>query len=181
MVKVLAENSGHFKAMQEITQSISSDCAMDVLCQRIVDAVVRVTAADACLMYLLDAAGGNLVLAASKNPLPPNSRSIRLKIGEGITGWVGREKKPLAIAERAYEDSRFKLFSSLPEDRYEAFLSVPIIFKGRTTSVINVQHKNPHKYSANTVKLITTIAKQVGGVIEHARLYEETKKKSCAV
>ncbi len=101
MVKVLAENSVHFKTLQEITQSISSDCPLDVPYQRIVEAVVRLTASDACLMYLLDSQGENLVLAASKNPLPPSCRCIKLKLGEGITGWVGKGEKPLAITQQA--------------------------------------------------------------------------------
>ena len=178
MVKVLAENSSHFKTLQEITQSISSDCPLDVLYQRIVEAVVRVTTADACLMYLLDTQGENLVLVASKNPLPPSCRSIKLKLGEGITGWVGKEKKPLALAERAYEDSRFKLYSCLPEDRYEAFLSVPMVTKNRLVGVINAQHKKPHEYGKEDVLLVWMVAGQVAGVVENARLLEQAKTRA---
>ena len=45
-----------------------------------------------------------------------------MKMGEGITGWVAENRQPVAIAERAYEDSRFKFFNELPEDRFEVFL-----------------------------------------------------------
>jgi len=103
---------------------------------------------------------------------------VVLKVGEGITGWVARENQTVAIKARAYKDPRFKSFDVLPEDRYEAFLSVPIIYKGKAVGVVNVQHKSQQDYSAETVNLIDMIAKQVGGIIEHARLFDETKKKA---
>ena len=115
---------------------------------------------------------------ASKTPHKEELGKINLRIGEGITGWVAKESKPVAIKENAYKDPRFKGFDVLPEDKYEAFLSVPVIYKGKAIGVINVQHKNPNEYTPNTVDLIATIAKQVGGVIEHARLYEDTKQKA---
>ena len=54
-----------------------------------------------------------------------------IKIGEGITGWVAENRQPVAVAERAYEDFRFRLFNELPEDRFESFLSVPMVSGGR--------------------------------------------------
>ena len=45
-------------------------------------------------------------------------------MGQGITGWVGEHKKPVAITRKAYMDPRFESFSELPEDRFEAFLSM---------------------------------------------------------
>ena len=97
-----------------------------------------------------------------------------MKIGEGITGWVAGEKKPVILSEKAYKDPRFKKFSSLPEDRYEAFLSVPIINKKGVVGVINIQHKKKHKYSDMEINLLTAIGKLVGGAVENARLIEET-------
>ena len=119
-----------------------------------------------------------LVLMASKTPHKKELGKINLKAGEGITGWVARENKTVAIKTKAYQDERFKSFDVLPEDRYEAFLSVPIIFKGKVIGVINIQHKDPYAHTVHSTKLINTIAKQVGGVIEHARLYEDKKVKA---
>src|SRR3989338_5738530 len=75
-----------------------------------------------------------------------NFSKIKMKVGEGITGWVAETKKTVAISKQAYDDKRFKLFSSLPEDKFEAFLSVPIIFRNRVIGVINVQHRKHHRY-----------------------------------
>ncbi|HZT35865.1 MAG TPA: GAF domain-containing protein, partial [Nitrososphaera sp.] len=84
----------------------------------------------------------------------------------------------VAIAKDASLDSRFKLFHNLPEDTYHAFLSVPILHKGKLVGVINSQHKKPHRWDGHTVELMEGIAHLIGSAIENARLYEETKKKA---
>ena len=86
--------------------------------------------------------------------------------------------KPVAINKSAYQDKRFKNFDVLPEDKYEAFLSVPVVYKGKAIGVVNIQHKKIHAYAKGTIDLITLIAKQISGAIEHARLFEDTKQKA---
>jgi signal transduction protein with GAF and PtsI domain len=91
---------------------------------------------------------------------------------------VAAHNKPLAISEKAHEDPRFKFFQSLPEDRYEAFLSVPVPGREGLTGVINVQHRKPRRYARHELDLLVTLARQVGGAIENARLFEETRRKA---
>ena len=72
----------------------------------------------------------------------------------------------MAITQNASRDPRFKLFFSLPEDRYEAFLSVPVTAKDKVIGVINVQHRKPHTHGPAEIKLISIIGQQVGSAIE---------------
>ncbi len=102
-------------------------------------------------------------------------------MGEGITGWVARERTRVVIPSNASDDSRFKFFHNLPEDRYQAFVSVPILAKKEVIGVINVQHKRPRRYREDELALLTTIANQVGGAIENARLYAEMRRKAIQV
>lgn len=132
------------------------------------------TKADSVLVYVLDFKTQELVLRASKNPHPDLLQKIKMKVGEGITGWVAKEQKPVAITASARNDPRFKLFRSLPEDKFEAFLSVPIINKRGVVGVINVQHKKPHKHGEMEMNLLSAMGKLVGGVVENALLIEET-------
>ena len=166
------------KILQRIVDITAEDLDLGLILNDIVKIVTEFTNADSVFIYLSDEQKKHLVLMASKTPHKRELGKVNLGIGEGITGWVAQENKPVAIGKRAYQDTRFKNFDVLPEDRYEAFLSVPIIYKGKAIGVINVQHKKPHDYHKNFVGLITSIAKQVGGVIEHARLYSETKQKA---
>jgi signal transduction protein with GAF and PtsI domain len=166
------------KILRRIVDITSADIDLARVLKEIVKIVNDMMMADSVFIYLFDEKKMFLTLMASKTSHKKELGAIRLKAGEGITGWVAEQNEPVAINRNAYQDSRFKSFDVLPEDRYEAFLSVPIIYKGKAIGVINVQHKMPHDYPPGSINLLVMIAKQVGGVIEHARLYEETKKKA---
>lgn len=178
LTRALREKCREVEVLHQITESISGTLDLEVVLKHIVDIVVEVTRADACLLYLLSPSREELILRASKNPHPKLIGRITIGIGEGITGWVARERIPVIIASNASDDPRFKFFHNLPEDRYQAFVSVPIIAKKEIIGVINVQHKRARRYQPDEVALLTTIASQVGGAIENARLYDDMKRKA---
>jgi uroporphyrinogen-III synthase len=78
----------------------------------------------------------------------------------------------VAISERAALDPRFQFFHELPEDSYEAFLSVPLMCRGRVVGAINLQHRLSHAYKPREIRLISAIGFLVGAEIELARVEE---------
>jgi signal transduction protein with GAF and PtsI domain len=176
--QALREKAREVDVLHRITDSISGTLDLEVVLKHIVDVVVEVTKADACLLYLLSDSHEELILRASKNPHPKLIGRITIGLGEGITGWVARERTRVVIPSNASDDSRFKFFHNLPEDRYQAFVSVPIMAKNEVVGVINVQHKRLRRYRHDELALLSTIASQVGGAIENARLYAETMRKA---
>src|SRR3979411_2054502 len=141
----------------------------DVL-TRVVEFASALVKCDSCLIYVLE--GEELVLRASKNPHPDVVDRLKLRVGQGITGWVAQHQEAVAVPEKEAQDPRFQFFHELPEDSYEAFLSVPLMCRGRVMGVINLQHRRPHVYGQKQIQLISTIGFLVGGEIEMARLEE---------
>lgn len=137
---------------------------------RIVDFASALVKCDSCLVYVLE--GEELVLRASKNPHPEVVDSLKLRVGQGISGWVAENGEAVAVSENARKDPRFEFFQELPEDSFEAFLSVPLMCRGRVMGVINLQHRLPHVYNKRQIQLISTIGFLVGAEIEMARLEE---------
>ncbi|MCK5082302.1 MAG: GAF and ANTAR domain-containing protein [Candidatus Omnitrophica bacterium] len=166
------------KILRKVVEITNSELDLRWILHEVVEVVSDMTKGDSVFIYLFDEKKRHLILMASKTPHKEELGKVNLKIGEGITGWVASKNKLVAISHQAYQDARFKSFDILPEDRYEAFLSIPIVNKKECVGVVNVQHKKPHEYSERTVSLISLIVKQIGGVIENACLYEETKKKA---
>ena len=147
------------------------EMSLQEVLQGIVSLIVEFMECDSCLVYLLD--HSELVLCASNTPHPSLIGKVRLRLDEGLTGWVARERRLLAISRDAHKDPRFKYFGDLPEDTFEAFLSAPIIARNRVVGVINVQHRQPHVYTKRQIQLISTIGFLVGAEIEMARLEGE--------
>ncbi|MFZ0964773.1 MAG: GAF and ANTAR domain-containing protein [Terriglobia bacterium] len=139
--------------------------------ERVVEFVTGVVKCDSCLVYLLE--DNELVLRASKNPHPEVVDRLKLGMGQGITGWVAEHREPVAISRNASADPRFQFLSELPEDQFEAFLSVPILCRDRVVGVINVQHRLAHVYKSRQIRLISTVGFLAGALIELARVESE--------
>ena len=162
--------------LHEIGSRMAASDLLHQVLQRIVTLISSVVECDSCFIYILE--DDELVLRASKNPHPEAVDRLKLRVGQGITGWVAEHLEPVALARDAFQDPRFNYFSELPEDRYEAFLSVPILCRGRVVGVINLQHRLPHVHSPRDIKLISTIGFLVGAEIERARLESEVSQLS---
>src|SRR6185295_11048562 len=98
------------EVLHQIGQAVSGNLNFEEVLRHIIELVTEVTRGDACLLYLVDKPNEELVLRASKNPHPRIIGRIKIKLGEGITGWVARERQLVAIQKNARNDPRFKLF-----------------------------------------------------------------------
>jgi two-component system, response regulator PdtaR len=159
----LEQTEKQLHLLQQVSRFMVRDMSLADALQRSVSGVVELMACDSCLLYLLD--GNELVLVASNASKPESIGRVRLKLSEGLTGWVARERRLLTISREAYSDPRFKLFTDLPEDSFEAFLSAPVIVRGRVAGVINVQHREPHFHSGGEMEVLTTVGEQLGCMV----------------
>ncbi|MBA4417301.1 MAG: GAF sensor protein [Syntrophus sp. (in: bacteria)] len=174
----LKQNEQELRILHEVAQDISSNLDLNELLGRIVDMVMDTIAADSCLIYLYDRQNEELILTASNNPQHKKLGMINLKIGEGVTGWVAKERKPVALERKAYRDQRFKALAALDDDKYEAFLSIPILSKNEIVGVMNIRNREEHVYPEQQIDLLFTVGKYLGSAIENGRVYEEVANKA---
>src|ERR1017187_9422415 len=130
----------------QVSGILSSDLLLDEMLGEVIGLAVRATACDACLVYLIDHDSNEIVVRASQVPHAGALGMLRLKIGEGVTGWVAEQRSVVALPENASSDARFKRLQGLVEDTYEAFLSVPIVSGGELIGVVNVHHRMRHDH-----------------------------------
>ena len=93
--------------LHRISSIVSSELSLDEMLGEIVGLTVQVTACDACLVYLIERETNEIVLRASQVPHQVDLGNIRLKVGEGITGWVVEHRSVVALSENAGADRRF--------------------------------------------------------------------------
>ena len=163
------------RLLQKISRFMVRDSDLHKSIDSVVQLVVEFMDCDSCLLYLLE--NDELVLCASNTAHPQSIGKVRLKLSEGLTGWVARERRLLAISREAYHDPRFKMFSELPEDTFEAFLSAPIVFRNGVVGVINVQHRDPHAHTGGEMELLTTVGEQVGCMLQLTRPVTTTESR----
>jgi signal transduction histidine kinase len=158
--------------LRRVSRIVNSDLSMDEMLGQIVGLTAQVCACDACIVYLLESASGDFVLRASQVP-HPRIGNLRMRLGEGVTGWVAQHQSPVALSSKAFGDSRFKPISGLVEDSYEAFLSVPVVTRGKSIGVINVHHRDPHEHSADEIAAVAFIGEQTGSALGKILLEDE--------
>lgn len=174
--EIRAADSSDIALLSRVASRISAQSPLPEVLQDVLGFVTAVVRCDSCMIYVLE--GEELVLRASKNPHSKALGRLKMKLGQGITGWVAERREPVILQRDAHQDPRFKFFHELPEDRFEAFLSVPIASGGRLVGVINVQNRAPHFYGMREVGLVATLGSLVGAEIERARLASENSNLS---
>jgi two-component system, response regulator PdtaR len=174
--KVNTSQDTQLALLHAISRTVSAKLTLDEILQELIGIAVGFTRCDACLVYLLEPATCSVVLRASQLPHSAELGRIRLKLGEGITGWVAQHKSVAALSRKAFADPRFKFFNLLVEDTYHAFLSVPLVSGGELVGVLNVHHKEPRNHSPAEIALLSFVGEQMGGVIAKSQLAEENSK-----
>ena len=163
-----------FDILHEISSRIALADPLHLVLERIVAFVSAIIPCDSCFIYTRE--DEKLILRASKNPHADMLDRLGLAVGEGLAGWVAQHREPVAISAHASDDPRFSVFVNLPEDRFEAILSTPILCSSRVVGVINLQHRNTYVHTDLQIRLLSTIGYLVGAEVERARLETENSE-----
>ena len=140
--------------------------------QLIVDQAVRLMGAASGSVVLINPTNGLLEIHAAHG-LPPNAAELRLRVGEGITGWVARTGRPARVGD-VRSDPRYVLLRA--EVRSE--LAVPLEVAGQVRGVLNVDADRLDAFSAADQELLEALAVQAARVIHHTWLYEQLRLKA---
>jgi phosphotransferase system enzyme I (PtsP) len=156
-------------SVAELTSLFESKAGLGGFLQKVVSLVAYHMKAAVCSVYLYDENTQDLVLTANQGLNPDCVGTLRLKLGEGITGRALLELR--AIREgHGSRNPFFKFIPTLHEEAYEAFLAVPILHGNRKVGVLVVQDPQPDYFEDNDVKALRAIAMQLASTIESAKL-----------
>jgi uroporphyrinogen-III synthase len=160
--------------LRRVAGRMSGAVALDAVLQELVDFATSVVPCDSCFVYVLEEK--ELVLRASKNQHPHLVGRLRIKVGQGIAGWVAQHREPFFVSPNAAADHRVKRFAELPQERFEAFLSVPLVSQGRLVGVINLLNSDACVYNEREIGLISALGFLAAAEICRARLETENSE-----
>ena len=99
--KLKLNQAEEIRFLRKIVDITSEDLDLGLILNDVVKIMTEFANADSVFIYLFDEHKKHLVLMASKTPHKREVGKVNLGIGEGITGWVAQENKPVAIGKRA--------------------------------------------------------------------------------
>ena len=140
--------------------------------QLIISEAVRLMRASSGSVILINPTNGFLEIHASHG-LPERASELRLRVGEGITGWVARAGKPARVAD-VTKDTRYIMLR--PEVCAE--LAVPLEVNGELRGVLNVDSDQLDAFSPEDQELLEALAQQAARVIHNTWLYEQLRLKA---
>ena len=140
--------------------------------QLIISEAVRLMRASSGSVVLINPTNGFLEIHASHG-LPERASDLRLRVGEGITGWVARTGKPARVADVS-KDSRYIMLRR----EVRAELAVPLEVNGELRGVLNVDSDQIEAFSPGDQDLLESLAQQAARVIHNTWLYEQLRLKA---
>jgi signal transduction histidine kinase len=155
--------------VQEVSRALSSMGDTDQLLKLIMEKVTELMEADRSTLYLVSEDGGTLT---SKVVQGNEVFEIRLRVGEGIAGWVAQTKETLNIPD-AYADQRFQpAYDQKSGYRTRSILTVPMVGGlGGLVGVLQLINKHDGAFERGDEELASALASQAAIAIENARLY----------
>lgn len=177
----LADREAEIEALRKISEATGSAFASEAMLQSIAEIAMRITETEVCHIFLFDETREELVLRAATGDDARFINEIRLKPGEGITGWVAKERRPVAVARAAYKDPRFKLYPALNEQQYESMLAVPLVVNNEVIGVISVRTRKPKEYQQDQIRLLSGIASHLAGALNQLSRIEQLERTATQV
>ena len=157
--------------LYQVSQVIHSTLEPQKALQLVVSEAVRLVRAGSGSVALVNP-GGFLEIEAAHG-LPPEALQMRLRVGQGITGWVARAGRPARVGDVRFDPRYVQV---RPHVRSE--LAVPLEVAGEVRGVLNVDSDRQDAFTESDQELLQALAVQAAGVIRNTWLHEQFRQKA---
>lgn len=153
-------------SLRRIVQEVNGAPDLDSVLKIIVQRVKAAMNADVCSVFLRNEED-IFVLMATEGLNAGSVGKVRLAKDEGLVGYVAAREEPLNT-EHAESHPKFEYFPETGEERFSAFLGVPIIHHRQVLGVLVVQQEETRRFDEGDEAFLVTMSAQLAGVIAHA-------------
>jgi len=164
------------RAMADIGIAMSSVVDIDILLEIIMRKVTELMQAERSTLFLMDSERAELY---SKLAQGITMREIRLKIGEGIAGYVASTQESV-ISNNAYQDGRFNSkIDQMTGFTTKSIICIPLTNKvHELVGVLQVLNKTSGEFDESDLSLLKALGSQITVAIENNKLYQKLLEKN---
>lgn len=163
LVARLDKKARKLTAIFEISKALNEQSDPSVLFQLIVDRATELMGASSGSIIRTDPESGTLFIEAERGLGPEVKKVLRLRVGEGITGWVAREGEPLLVPD-VRKDSRY--VQANPEVMSE--MAVPVKWGSEVMGVINLDHQQVGGFTGEDLELLIALGNAAAVALRNA-------------
>lgn len=170
-VEELVEKYELLSVLYDSAATIVSISNLDEVSQRILEEAAQTLGVDHASLMLMDEGTQTLRVTAARGIRADAAGKVEVQVGEGISGFVAQEGKPVLIEELRGHPMAQR--ATREEDRPGSLMSVPMKVKDRVLGVINMNNKrNGEPFRAGDLKLLSALADLAALSIDNARTYQ---------
>jgi len=170
----LAAGTQNLMLLNKVAHILGQTIELDELLSLIMQTAETTIGAKASSVLLLDEETNELYFTVAHGEKANKLREIRVKIGEGVAGWVAQTGKA-AVVPYARHDRRFASHvDEITNFKTRNILCAPLKVKGKIIGVIEALNKK-EGFNKDDLILFTSIAAQAAYAIENAKLYKNVK------
>ncbi|EIV2299010.1 TPA: phosphoenolpyruvate--protein phosphotransferase [Klebsiella pneumoniae] len=155
--------------LREIVEKVASAPRLNEALDILVTDVCQAMETEVCSVYLADNDRRCYYLMATRGLKKPRGRTVALAFDEGLVGLVGRLAEPINLAD-AQKHPSFKYIPAVKEDRFRAFLGVPIIQRRQLLGVLVVQQRELRQFDESEESFLVTLATQMAAILSQSQL-----------
>jgi len=160
-------------ALFEVIANLASTLDLGGLLRYVVRLCMELTGCHGVLVYLWDEDRERLVVRGAVEGYERWVGRFSLALGEGLTGWTALTRQPGIIRDNPTADPRFKFVPELNDDRFQSYLTIPIVSASdRLLGVITMHTEAPHEFGDDDLILMNTLSALIAVAVENAELYE---------
>ena len=153
--------------LRKIVQDVTQESNFAASVQLLVSSVRSALGTEVCSIYLVNAARGGYVLAATEGLNQDQIGQTVLSRSQGLVGLVGTRAEPLNL-DAAPSHRSFHYVPEIGEEPFNSFLGVPIMHQGRVLGVLVVQQRDPRRFDEFEEAFLVTLSAQLATVVAHA-------------
>lgn len=104
-------------------------------------------------------------------------KDLRLKLGEGVAGWVARERRPLLVADASKDPRFWKKADEVSSFTTQSIVCVPLVTRGKCLGVIELINEVEQKrFVEDDLLVLTTLADYTAIAIENAIFFNRVQE-----
>jgi len=175
---VVALTPEELVTLEEIARTVGASLDMGATLRAILTSTRRLIRFDMAEITLWDPTRRLLVSRGSLDAEAYHAEAgTTYRLGEGYSGWLARHRQPLLIPDiAARHDVRPKL--DRPDFPFRSYLGIPLGDAGNFVGTLELVSFSPQAFSERDLLLLQRVGQYAVTAIEHARLYEEARRRA---
>jgi diguanylate cyclase (GGDEF)-like protein len=153
----------------DVAKALTSSLNLDSILQTIMEKMAEYFRPDTWSLLIVDDLADELYFAIAVGDASESLRSLRLKVGEGIAGWVARNGEPLIVPDVA-SDTRFaKRIDDATRWKTHSILCLPLKSKQRVLGVIQLVNVPMEAFGDEQLFFLQSLCDYAAIAIDNAR------------